>query len=203
MPTERVSAVRVACTGEAKNAVKEYEIYSILAIHGIFSNGAVSPLSAMVGCPLVLLKLRPSLLMPKGDPIKVGRKYSSKLEDDFHPNPVASTLMVELPSLCPPEDWKDHVGSVLIARADRKPLHMLHLSVLLGFAKVAADYNRQNGTPFEELLAPANFQAYYPSAIQHLQMDPKCPAPSADVPPLWEEESGMQTMDVESGGVQV
>lgn len=208
MAAQRVSAIRVACAGEARDAIKEYQIYSILDTHEIFEKGETSQLSALVGCPLVLLKLRPSLLenvVPRKvqkERIKPGKQYSHQITDRFYPNIVASTLMVELPALAPAAGWKERVGSVLIARKDKGPLHMLHLSVLVGFARAAAGHNREHGTPFEQMLTPAQFQMYYPVAVQHLQMDRSCPADVENVPPLFGELHDV-SMDVETGGVAI
>ncbi|EME82639.1 uncharacterized protein MYCFIDRAFT_80274 [Pseudocercospora fijiensis CIRAD86] len=207
MATERVSAVRIACQGEAPDAIKEYQIYSILPTHDIFKQGEISPLSQLVGCPILVMKLRPSLLVPrpvkKDALIKPGRQYSNKAEDRFFENPVASMLMAEMPSLHTPTAWNARVGSVLMARVDKQPLHPLHLTILIAFNQAAKSQSDLSQTPFEQLLIPEYFQQYYPFAVDHIKKDPSCPADVDKVLPLYEQENRSQTTDVEGGGVPV
>ena len=61
----RVQCVRVACLGESSLDwihTTQYSTYNIQPDHEIFRTGELSLLSMLAGVPLLLLKLRPSLL---------------------------------------------------------------------------------------------------------------------------------------------
>ncbi|EME46558.1 hypothetical protein DOTSEDRAFT_22608 [Dothistroma septosporum NZE10] len=152
----RVQAVRVAC----------------IADHEIFSTGEISLLTMLAGIPLVLLKLRPSLLTTsvmqndraRGVPRNI--RYGHSADGKYFENPVARTLMAGN------EDgeahWSGQVGSILIARADQQPLNAGHIPVILGFIDDATHTIRADQDASGAALSPDAFKAYYIYAMQRL-----------------------------------
>lgn len=119
----KVAAVKYACNGEIAGEfeIPAYKVYNLQPTHDIFEKGEVSELSRLIGMPLVLERLRPSLLKvyhavtygPGGRrpqmPWKGGRKvkasggnarktayasYDYKPEADYFPNDTAAKLMI-------------------------------------------------------------------------------------------------------------
>lgn len=164
----RIKAIRVSCSGEiAKSAkVQEFSTYNLLDTHDVFAKGENSLFSSCIGIALLVLKMRPSMLryepLPRTGRARTLHGYSYKETDDFYPNPNASTLMGG--NADSQTQYSDSVGSVLIARADKKPLEMNHLHVILRLLAEATE--KASAGQMDEamdMLTPAYFRDYYPS----------------------------------------
>lgn len=161
----RTTAVRVSCNGEVEKFVKKFEAYNILPEHDIYTHGELSQVSVLLGVPLLLMKLRPSLLenRPRArQQTKSGVRYGYTQEGDFFPNTTAMYLMggnADTAHL-----WNDRTGSILIARQDGKPLPIAHISVLVDFLNFAFQYAQKENTPapFQEHV----FKNYYNDVVQ-------------------------------------
>ncbi|KAK4540478.1 hypothetical protein LTR36_009224 [Oleoguttula mirabilis] len=142
--TAPIQAVKLASGDDSWPPKDPYSTQPIPADHAIFATGELSAVSALLGIPLKVTKLRPSLLRNrykhKGGP----PRYSTKPVDEFFDNAMAGKLMVcctiddtrTLPFATLPE-WQGRIGDVLVARADETPLYPHHVNTMLSFiAKV-------------------------------------------------------------------
>lgn len=88
--TVTIAAVKYACDGEA---VKEpHKVYNLQPSHNIFQRGELSELSALIGMPLVLEQLRPSLVQTfhsvRGSVLPGDSKKKKKKKKSEHEPPV-------------------------------------------------------------------------------------------------------------------
>ena len=153
---KRVKCVRIATTEEVKGKSKEHETYDLLRDHDVFINGELCPVSQLVGMPLFVTRLRPSLRFTSaktGNNTRNSRRKSTRpltygydTDGDYYPNRIVSNLMIScnvttadgqdsdaVPQLTTPLPWSGNVGSVILARADGKDLYPHHVQVLLDF----------------------------------------------------------------------
>ncbi|KAK4626330.1 hypothetical protein CLAFUW4_04998 [Fulvia fulva] len=208
---DRVQAVRVACIGESSLDcihTKQYSTYNIQTDHEIFSTGEFSLLTSLTGVPFLPMKLRPSLLTTsvmqndRARGLQRNIKYGHAAEGKYFENPVARTLMA-----CNEDGgarWTQRVGSVLIARADRKPLNEGHVAIMLGFIDNATQSIQENQDTSGAALSPDAFKAYYDYAMQHLlasdQADEWAKVPSMFADPAQTDDGVKMEVD---GGVTV
>lgn len=92
------------------------------------------------------------------------------------------------------EDWSDKVGSVLIARSDKKPSEMSYLHVILGLLNETT-YTASTSSVEEamRMLTPTSFKEYYPSAAAYFKSQNSDQEWSDRTP--WEEEQVAQADD--------
>lgn len=169
----RIKAIRVACSGEVSKGVKELSTYNILDTNDVFTKGQLSDITNLVSIPLLVLKMRPSML--KHDPLpSTGRArtmhgYSFRGKAEYYPNLIASTLMAGNANR--DSQWRDEIGSVLIARADKISLEKDHLQIIL---RLISDARTTAATESVEkglrMLTPEYFKAYYLDNVLFLQM---------------------------------
>lgn len=191
----RVQAVRVACSGESSVDwihTKQYSTYNIQTDHEVFKTGELDLLSMLAGVPILLMKLRPSLLTTsvmqadRARGLQRDLKYGHAAEGRYFENPVARTLMAGN------EDgearWAGAVGSVLIARADGKPLHAGQLPIMLGFIDNATELIQSDQDASGAALSRDAFRAYYDYTMQHLVATDQADW-WAKVPPLFVDAS--------------
>jgi hypothetical protein len=191
MSEHRVQAIRVACDEESQKHFKTIanQAYQLPTTHDIFTKGELSELSVLVGMPLLILKLRPSLLRQiRSDKFCWG--YG--VDGDFFPNTTAAQLMARCtgatattPLLHPPPAWNQHVGSILIVRQDGKPLYAAHMHLMIAFLTAIV---HQGGELNEQSLAvsltPTCFGQYYDQLSQSLASS-NTTSPLTEAPPLF------------------
>mmetsp|Transcript_52587 Transcript_52587/g.87410 ORF Transcript_52587/g.87410 Transcript_52587/m.87410 type:complete len:232 (+) Transcript_52587:92-787(+) len=87
----------------------------------IFTKGTLSPLSSLIGLPLRFLRVdkRPSLSIPR----------TAKLDNQ----PVTYMMIDPVTGFAHPE-WQQGIGSVFVARQDKRPLLIAHLEAVWQFA---------------------------------------------------------------------
>lgn len=178
--TALVQAVKIGGSGESVPPKEGYSTYAIPSDHEVFETGTLSPVSVLIGMPLVVTRFRPSILRKTYARTHLPVQYSRKTIDDFYDNTTAGKLMIcaiegarSLPFATPPE-WQAKVGTVLVARADKTPLYPHHIKVMLDFMAKAGCYDQQHPTTamqtpdsaiakkdIIEILTPAAFRAYY------------------------------------------
>lgn len=171
----RVKAVRVSCSGEAhkRDKIKELCAYDIPDTHAVFLDGELSQFSTLLGIPLLVIKLRPSMLqLPerrRTDPdspemTKPHHMYGYQEAGRYFPNHVAGAFMA---GNVDGQHWNANVGSVLFARADMKPLETSHLHVMLGLLNEAT-YTASTTSLAQAMamLTSASFKEYYASSVE-------------------------------------
>lgn len=175
----RVTAVRVSCSGEAhkRDKVKEFCAYSIPDTHEVFTHGELSQFSALMGIPLLVLVVRPSMLQAKrrrynerDSPIRSqpAHMYGYKEADKYYPNHVAAAFMAG--NADGQEYWSATVGAVLFARTDKQPLETSHLHVMLGLLnEVTLAASTRSIPAAMNMLTPESFKAYYAASVDSLK----------------------------------
>ncbi|KAK4504193.1 hypothetical protein PRZ48_005109 [Zasmidium cellare] len=168
---ERLTISTIRRSGEAhkRDKIKELCAYSILDTNEIYTKGELSQFSVLVGIPLLICTVRPSMLRPPkrrpiyddGEkPMTAANKYGYKDVDRYFPNEVAGAIMAG--NVDGQERWTNKVGAVLFARADKQALETSHIHVLLGLLNEAT--NTANTVSVDEALAmltPESFKTYY------------------------------------------
>ena len=138
VPQPTVQVLRIACNEETRNPqhkIQPYVYYNVKPDHAVFTDGEVSPVSELLGVPLNVLMLRPSL--KRGDeprPTSWNQKAIWKnplVGPQYYGNDTAATLMMDIKTGATPRQWSDDVGCVLIARKDGKDLDQAHVEKLL------------------------------------------------------------------------
>lgn len=184
---QTVQAIRVACDGEAQSKqiqTKPLDLYQLQPSDDIFIVGQLSHISKLLGIPLRIRKLRPSLLVPRGrrfrvgvdkenrDPrsMKMANMFGSRADGQYHPNATASMLLVDCSSekfFETPIEWLNNVGCVIIAREDRQPLHPAHLTAIIGFINSYYHHGLlQNEAQLTQMITPNEFKGYYYYAME-------------------------------------
>ncbi|USW53651.1 hypothetical protein Slin15195_G069700 [Septoria linicola] len=176
---EHIAAIRLACEEERrrKYSTKKLEIYKIPLTHRIIDEGEISPVSAMLGVPIAVLKLRPSMRLPRAKrPELIAREklaYGSAIDGDYFENPEVTKVMMSCDSrngqdpTAPLAGWAERVGCVLMVRTDGKPLAEADFEAMQEFVNAA----RERGMPTNEeelytLLCVAHLTQYYDHARQ-------------------------------------
>lgn len=246
MPTT-IAAVKYACDGEVTEPfeIAPHTVYNLQPSAPIFQSGELSELSVLIGMPLVIDKLRPSLLEvyhnielgpggrrpmyvppPEHKPKKketttrqtAYASYDSKPNANYFPNSTAAMLMVvcsdnkSTPLFCPPTEWILKVGSVLIARQDKVPLHPVHIEILQLFITAVHDHliersqgQRLTAQTIADNVTPELWRAYWHMVVEHwikIGHGPKLagvPTPFEDTPAKTAEAHGGEA-DVQLGG---
>lgn len=136
-----VKAERISCDGERKVGVPEMALREIPVNHGVFEEGDISELSKLVG-----ISCRACRVWSGATGLRNGTQIFA-LEKGHNRNIDAGCVMNERdPDFT--RDFEQHstpfrtprrysglVGSVLVARTDRQPLHPHHLEVLMRYAR--------------------------------------------------------------------
>ena len=107
-PSGSIQAVIVRCNVE-KHKFPPWSATTIPADHPIFSQ-PVPPIPALIKVPLVLHR--------------VGTPSTNQADLD---NQIATYLNIDADSGFAPLAWQSHVGTIVVARKDRKPLLPQHL----------------------------------------------------------------------------
>ncbi|KAK5693127.1 hypothetical protein LTR97_010603 [Elasticomyces elasticus] len=137
----KVQGVRIACSGELDIGVTRLKAYDVSLDHDVFHEGELCPVSKLIGMPLLISKVRPSL-----DYAATQDTYQYSLPETHHRNSLVAKLMIccdlgdgtiehdiEINALCQTfERWKN-AGSVIVVRQDRKELYPHHSKLLLKF----------------------------------------------------------------------
>lgn len=187
-----VQAVKIASSGEFEH---QYCIYNIPADRDIFTKGELSPVSKLIGIPLLIAPFRPSLLRKTYKRKHAPDQYSHKVVDEFCDNTTAGKLMIccdadearTLP-FATPQEWQGKIGTMLVARADREPLYPHHIMAMLGFVAKVDCFDREqlaaemkaNGHNTTEKhvidrLTSTAFQEYYAELRDSWKADTKNP----------------------------
>jgi (2Fe-2S) ferredoxin len=176
---QHIMAIRLACEEERrrKYSTKKLEIYKIPPTHRIFNEGELSPVSALLGFPVLVLKLRPSIRLPRAKrPELIAREklaYGSAIDGDYFENPEVTKVMTSCDPTngqdptAPLAGWAERVGCVLMVRVDGKPLAEVDFEAMQSFVDAA----RERGLPTNEeelytLLSSAYLSMYYEHAKQ-------------------------------------
>lgn len=126
------------CDGERKLALFHEE--DLPDTHRVFAEGAFSPISQLIGLPVRILRLdrRPSLSIP--------RDYDNQL---------ITYLMIDPVSGFAPLAWQQGIGTVIVARDDRRPLTSQYVEALWMYADALLDrYSEGLVTP-NQITQPA------------------------------------------------
>lgn len=138
----RVQAVIVRCDGE-KLAHMPWSAASIPADNDIFSH-AVPPIPALIGIPLVFQRI----LTPAAD----------RAELD---NQIATYINIDATSGFAPPEWQSYVGTVVVARKDRKPLLPQHLEGVYMFCDYILDLFGEGDGPPRYLYSREGFEEWW------------------------------------------
>ena len=106
--SESIQAVMVPCEIE-KRKLPPWFATTIPADHPVFSQ-PVAPVPALIEIPLVLHR--------------VGTRSTNRADLD---NQIATYLNINPESGFAPSEWQSHVGTVIVARKDKKPFLPKHL----------------------------------------------------------------------------
>jgi hypothetical protein len=115
--TEAVKGVYIFSAGEQGDSV--FGEASVPARDHVFS-GLPLAISCLIGIPLLMRRL----LGTPARAIALQERYNNPLASALHVNPYSGK---------PPGDWLRGVGTVLVVRADRKPLLKKHLEIMCSF----------------------------------------------------------------------
>ncbi|GFR39994.1 hypothetical protein Agub_g528 [Astrephomene gubernaculifera] len=117
--------------------------------HRVFTQGALSPIAMLVGLPLRIWRLdpRPSLSIPRIPEMD---------------NQRVTYLMIDPFSGFAPPEWQQGIGSVILARQDRKPLPPGHVEAFWMFIDRLLGLFSE-GDPVEpaEEMTPARWREFY------------------------------------------
>lgn len=115
--------------------------------HHVFDEGEIIPISKIIGIPMLLSKVRPSLAYAA-----TRDTFGYGLSSGHYPNRLAEKLMVCCDPRLAKEDpqnaklfetrarWLSNVGNIIVAREDRKPLYAHHLEILIEFLESVRDW---------------------------------------------------------------
>ena len=142
VPQPTIQVLRIACNGETTNTdhkTKRYEHYNLKPDHPVFTDGDISQVSELLGQPLRVLMIRPSVKRgkpPPPDSWDQKQKWKNPLQGpEYYKNEISETLMMDLKTGGIPWKWSDNVGCVLIAREDRQPLDQVVLEHILNIIR--------------------------------------------------------------------
>jgi hypothetical protein len=126
----RTMGVRISCEADMALGSNKYEAVEVGDRHAIYGTQPTD-LSRQFGLPLLVQKLPPNPTWQQG---------SEKGSID---NEQASILYLEMnvdsDSWCTPQrDWQQGVGSVLVARKDKKSINPQQLSAMIEYCKLAS-----------------------------------------------------------------
>lgn len=177
--------------------------YDIPTNHEIYDIGDLCPVSQLIGMPLLVYKVTPTVL-PASRQAGIRYQFSPRL----YPNHTAQKLMIDCDAelahrqsgelLKPTEGWKDTVGNVIVVRKDRKPLYAHHVRVLLDFmdkviylgTEVRPGRRRMSSNTASPLdiiaqLTPGEFKDFYMTERYYWQSEPYGPSNRASLPSPW------------------
>jgi hypothetical protein len=120
-PPGSIQAVMVRCDAE-KRKLPPWSSTAIPADHPVFSQ-TVAPISALIEIPLVLHR--------------VGTRSANRADLD---NQIATYLNIDAENGFAPPAWQSHVGTVVVARKDRKQLLPQHLEGVWMYCDRILDY---------------------------------------------------------------
>ncbi|KAJ6436420.1 ER protein BIG1 [Purpureocillium lavendulum] len=137
-----VDAVIVRCEVE-KRRFPLWSATTISGDHPIFS-GQVPPIPGLIGLPLVLHR--------------VGTESVNRADLD---NQIATYLNVDADSGYAPPEWQSHVGTVVVARKDRRPLLPQHLEGIWMFCDHILDLFGDGEGPPRWLYSRQGFEKWW------------------------------------------
>ncbi|KAG2496162.1 hypothetical protein HYH03_005764 [Edaphochlamys debaryana] len=142
---DEVLATYAPCKGDT--SCRGLRATSVPETHPVFSQGAVSPVAALVGLPLRVHRTdtRLSLRIPRSA---------------TYDNQRATFMMIAPRTGFAGPEWQQGVGSVILARGDRRPLPPQHAEAFLDFCSRLLDMfgNEEPVDPAVEM-TPAKWQA--------------------------------------------
>jgi hypothetical protein len=142
-PSDDIQAVAMWCNLEMRVKRERWSATTIPADHPVFSK-QVLPVPALIEVPLVLYRL--------------GTWSDNVAELD---NQAATYLNIDPDSGFAPPAWQECVGTVVVARKDRKPLLVLHLEVVWDYCSHILDcFGDGEGAPIK-LYNRQAFQKYW------------------------------------------
>lgn len=116
-----IQAVIVRCNVE-RGRFPPWSATTIPADHPVFSQ-QVPPVPGLINIPLVLHRM--------------GTQSANKADLD---NQIATYLNIEADHGFAPQEWQSNVGTVLVARKDKKPLFPQHLEGVWMYCSYILDY---------------------------------------------------------------
>lgn len=126
----KVEAVRVPCElDKAQTEGKPFEIREISIDHPIFKSKPI-PISISIGFPLLVFK--EGTIYPERQPLD---------------NQIATYLNIDLTSGFAPSEWQSYVGTIIVARADKKPLITQHVEAVWMYCDLILDRFGDGGIP--------------------------------------------------------
>ena len=124
-----IQAVIIPCKAD-KHKSLPWSATTIPADHPVFSQ-SVPPIPALIEVPLVLHR--------------VGTRSANQADLD---NQIATYLNIDADSGFAPPVWQSHVGTIIVARKDKKPLLPQHLEGVWMFCDRILDlFGAGNGAP--------------------------------------------------------
>ena len=142
-PSNDIQAVTIWCNLERRVKRERWSATTIPADHPVFSK-QVMPVPALIEVPLVVYRL--------------GTSSDNVADLD---NQAATYLNIDPDSGFAPPAWQQCVGTVIVARKDRKPLLVHHLEVVWDYCDHILDYfGDGNGAP-KKLYNRQAFQRYW------------------------------------------
>lgn len=144
---EKIKAVIVRCDGDKTGP--KWSATTISSAHPIFEqqHESEAPLPALLGIPLIF---RP---LPKSN---IDRTRASSLD-----NQIITYLNIELESGFAPPIWQSEVGTMLVARLDKKPLLEQHLEGIWMYCDHILDLFGDGGGAPKHLYNRAAFEKWW------------------------------------------
>lgn len=140
----RVKGVRIASSGNQSAGADRMKTVDVPLDHDVFDRGDTCPVSDMVGIPLLVSRVRPSMQYAANKDT-----FGFDLGSNYFPNPIVQKFMIccdlklareeDSKLFEAPKRWCKGVGSVVVVRADRKPLYVHHVRALLDFTRSVLD----------------------------------------------------------------
>lgn len=128
----KVKAVRVPCElDKAHTEGKPFEVWEISIEHPIFQSKPI-PISDKIGFPLLVYK--EGTVYPERQPLD---------------NQIATYLNIDLESGFAPPEWQSHVGTILVARPDKKDLITQHVEAIWMYCDLILDRFGDGEVPTE------------------------------------------------------
>jgi hypothetical protein len=142
-PSDGIQAVTIWCNLEMRGKRERWSATTLPTDHPVFSK-PVLPVPALIEVPLVVYRL--------------GTWSENVAELD---NQAATYLNIDPNSGFAPPAWQGGVGTVVVARKDRKPLLLHHLEVVWDYCSRILDYfGNGEGAPIKFYNRQA-FQKYW------------------------------------------
>lgn len=143
---DKIKAVIVRCTGD--NTGPKWSATTIASTHPIFEqqHKSEAPLPALLGIPLIFRRLPSSQFDNRAGGLD---------------NQIITYLNIELESGFAPPAWQSDVGTVLVARQDKKPLLEQHLEGVWMYCDHILDLFGDGDGPPEHLYTKPAFEKWW------------------------------------------